>query len=126
MFLLFHVGTSKIEDPQSDAYGSSYALLLLFSSEQGRRKGNFSGSSSTPISPKYRHFGTILFPVDIPGGFSCVHRAKKPAYRQAVSRVLRRRENEWEDMPGTGTSGRPALVKGLMPYDPVFRILIYK
>jgi hypothetical protein len=51
---------------------------------------------------------------------------KKPAYRQAVSRGLRRRDDEWEDMPGTGNQGRPALAEELLPYNAVLNILIYK
>jgi hypothetical protein len=89
-------------------------------------KGNFSGFNSTPVSPKYRHFGNIVLPVDIPGGVGCVHRSKKRADQGAVSRIFRRREDEWEDVPGTGTPGRPALAEGLLPCDPVLTILIYK
>ena len=43
--------------------------------------------------------------MDIPGGFSGVHRAKKQAYREAVGRPFRRTEYEWEKMPGTGNLG---------------------
>jgi len=97
----FHVGTSNIEDPQSDAYGSSYGRLHCFTSEQGRLKGNFSGFNSTPVSLKYRHFGIIVRTVDIPGGVGYVHRPKKQASRMVVSSTFRRTEDEWEDMPGT-------------------------
>jgi len=68
-------------------------------------KGNVSGLNSIPVSQKYRHFGTIVLPVSTPGVFSGVHHAKKQAYRGAVGSSSRRREYEWEDMPGTGRSG---------------------
>ena len=89
-------------------------------------KGNFSGFNSTPFSPKYRHCGIIVLAVDIMGGGGCVHRSKKQAGRKVVSRLLRRGDDEWEDVPGTGTPGRPALAEGLLPYDPALNILIYK
>jgi hypothetical protein len=68
----------------------------------------------------------IVIPVDIPGGFSGVHRAKKPAKWQAVGSSFRRSEYEWEDMPGTSNPERPALADELLPYNPVLNILIYK
>ena len=79
-------------------------MFLRFTSEQGRLKGNYSGFNSTPFSTKYRHFGTIVLPVSTPGVFSGVHHAKKQADRGAVGSSSRRREYEWEDMPGTGRS----------------------
>ena len=68
-------------------------------------KGNVFGLNSIPVSQKYRHFGIIVLMVDIPGGIGCVHRSKKRADRGAVGSSFRRREYEWEDMPGTGRSG---------------------
>jgi len=68
-------------------------------------KGNVSGLNSIPVSQKYRHFGTIVLTVDIPGGIGWVHRSKKRADRGAVGSSFRRREYEWEDMPGTARSG---------------------
>jgi len=89
-------------------------------------KGNHSGFNSTPVSTKYRHFGTIVLPVDTPGVFSCFHHAKKQAYREAVGSPFHQREDEWENVPGTGTPGRPAPAKGLLPCDHILTILIYK
>jgi len=68
-------------------------------------KGNVFRLQFNPFSTKYRHFGTIVLPVSTPGVFSGVHHAKKQAYRGAVGSSSRRREYEWEDMPGTGRSG---------------------
>jgi len=68
-------------------------------------KGEFFRLQFNPLSPKRRHFGMIVRMVDIPGGIGCVHRSKKRAYRVPVGSSSRRREYEWEDMPGTGRSG---------------------
>jgi hypothetical protein len=97
MFLLFHVGTSKIEDPQSDAYWSSYGLLLLFSSEQGPLKGNFSPTACHRVRSGF--LPGVKKTLYLPALISDKQKKCRYRYDRAFADTLN------EDTPEKGTAG---------------------
>jgi hypothetical protein len=91
--------------PAFDIRRSSCDLFLSFTSEQARIKSNFLGFSLIPVSPDWGQSGTIVLPVDILGMVLVVHRPEKRPFCDAVSKVIRRTENEWENVKAPGRSG---------------------
>jgi len=100
-FLKCLSGGDQLEDVQTDIVFS-----LPFPAGTANTPENVSKKRMFSTEP---HFGNIVLPVDVPGGFFICPPCKKQAYREVVGRDFCRRDYEWEDMPGTGNLWRPAL-----------------